>query len=112
MSRPGIVVAWHRVRNRQQRHQLAGSRKEDIVQGIYLEGSRPASKAAIKRFVAGGGDLADINIEATSVFGNEFDGPLSEAPLGTINFVGPDPYTKRNYYGTITVLPDGTVKVS
>ncbi len=75
------------------------------MQGIYLEGSRPPSKVAIKRAVDAG-NISSIRIEATSVFGNEFDGSLSEAPVGRINFVGPDPYNKRNFYGTITVAKD------
>lgn len=81
------------------------------MQGIWLAGRRPKSKAELKRFIADGGDLSRITIEATSMFGNEFDGPLSEAPVGTITFVGPDPYTKRNFYGTIKVTPN-SVKIS
>ncbi len=84
------------------------------MQGIYLEGTRPPSKVAIKRFIADGDEsvLERIEIEATSAFGDEYGGPLSEAPVGRINFVGPDPYTKRNFYGTITVRNDGTVSVA
>lgn len=81
------------------------------MQGIFLQGRRPKSKAELKRFIADGGDLSRVRVEAPSMFGNEFDGPLSEAPNGTITFVGPDPYTKRNFYGTIKVS-DGSVKVS
>ncbi len=81
------------------------------MQGIYLAGQRPASKVAIKRAVAAG-DVDLISIEATSMFGNEYDGPLDEAPVGRINFVGPDPYNKRNFYGTIEVRNDRTIRVT
>ncbi len=81
------------------------------MQGIWLNNSRPPSKVAIRRFIADGGTLDAIFIEATSPFGTEYDGLLSEAPLGRISFVGPDPYTNRKYFGTIVVTEDG-VKVS
>ena len=81
------------------------------MQGIYLAGQRPVSKVAIKRAVAAG-DVDQVSIEATSMMGNEYDGPLDEAPVGRINFVGPDPYTKRNFYGTINVAADGSIKVT
>jgi hypothetical protein len=46
------------------------------------------------------------------MFGNEYDGMLENAPAGRLSFVGPDPYTSRRFYGTITVSTDGTVKVA
>lgn len=52
-------------------------------------------------------DPSQVRLEATSIMGNEYDGLLSEAPDGTYTFVGPDPYTTRNWYGTIT--KNGTV---
>lgn len=72
------------------------------MQGLYLENRRPKSKAELKRFLADGGSPAMIRVQATSMFGNEYDGPLSEMPTGTsVTFVGPDPYTKRSFYGQI-----------
>lgn len=79
------------------------------VQGIFINGVRPKSKKAVKEAVADAPET--VSIEATSVFGNEYGGPLANAPAGEIHFVGPDPYTKRNFYGTLTVKPDGTFKV-
>lgn len=70
------------------------------MQGIYLNYERPKSKAAIKRAVIDGHPA--VNIEATSMFGNEYDGPLREAPDGDYHFVGPCPHTSRKFYGTIT----------
>ncbi len=78
------------------------------MQGIFIQGNRPRSKKAVKEAIAAG---HQVNIEATSVFGNEYDGPVEDAPDGTYTFVGPDPYTARKFYGTITKR-NGTVKVS
>jgi hypothetical protein len=81
------------------------------MQGIFINGSRPKSKKAVKEAVASG---QRVRVEATSFFGNEYDGLLftDDGPaVGTYRFVGPDPYTRRNFYGTITVKDDGTVLV-
>ena len=80
------------------------------MQGIFIQDQRPKSKKQIKETVAQ--EPAKVKLEATSLFGNEYGGPVSEAPVGKYTFVGPDPYTKRNFYGTITVKPDGTITVA
>ena len=77
------------------------------MQGIFIGGQRPKSKKEIKEAVAAG---RFVRIEATSWFGNEYDGDVLAAPPGTYHFVGPDPYKKRNFYGTITVA-NGKVTV-
>lgn len=79
------------------------------MQGIFVGFERPKSKKAVKEAIAA--DPSRVRLEATSVFGNEYDGPVSEAPDGTYTFVGPDPYTKRNFYGNIKVV-GGQAKVS
>ncbi len=78
------------------------------MQGIYVYDRRPKSKKAVKEAVAA--DPSTVRLEATSVFGNEYDGPLNQAPNGTYTFVGPDPYSARNYYGSI-VVRDGKITV-
>lgn len=70
-----------------------------MTQGIYVEYRRPKSKKEVQEAVRAG---KTVSLEATSMFGNEYDGPVDEAPDGTYTFVGPDPYTKRNFYGTLT----------
>lgn len=86
------------------------------MQGIYVQSEvggnyhRPKSKKQIKELIAAG-ELHRVYAEATSMFGNEYNGGLDQAPAGTITFVGPDPYYKRNFYGNITVRPDGSVIV-
>ena len=76
------------------------------MQGITLDGDRLKTKKALKE-----ADIAGLYLEATSVFGNEYNGPLSQAPANTYYVVGPDPYTDRRWYATITVNPNG-VKIS
>lgn len=97
------------------------------MQGIYIDFRRPKSKKELREFVKyayerkvgpyahkdgtvsehatvtnGLNDLARITIEATSMFGNEYGGSLADMPETTkVTFVGPDPYTKRNFYGNI-----------
>lgn len=78
------------------------------MQGVFVNGRRPKSKKAVKEAVAAG---ERVELEATSMFGNEYGGPVSEAPDGRYNFVGPDPHTDRKFYGTVTVT-GGKVKVS
>lgn len=79
-----------------------------MTQGLYVNGQRPKSKKAVKEAIAAEDRVA---LEATSLFGNEYDGSVYLAPVGTYSFVGPDPYNKRNFYGTITVGQDGKVTV-
>lgn len=75
------------------------------MQGVFLNGARPKSKKQVREAVAAG---QRVRIEATSWFGDEYDGPL-DGYEGTkpIYFVGPDPYTKRSFYGQITRGKDG-----
>lgn len=68
------------------------------MQGLFVEGRRPKSKKEVREAIAEG---RSVRIEATSLFGNEYDGPVTEMPDGTINFVGPDPYTSRKFYGNL-----------
>ena len=72
------------------------------MQGIFIDGMRrPKSKKEVREILAD--DPRRVHIEATSLFGDEYDGRASE--LGpydkTVYFVGPDPYSRRNFYGTI-----------
>ena len=61
---------------------------------------RPKSKKEVKELAAT--SPVDISIEGTSMF-DPWSGYATEIPEGTkIAFVGPDPYTKRNFYGTIS----------
>jgi hypothetical protein len=73
----------------------------NMTQGIYVSGRRPKSKKEVKELVLiGRADL--VSLEATSIFGNEYSGPVDQAPDGYFFFVGPDPHTKRSFYGKIS----------
>lgn len=75
------------------------------MQGIYIEGRRPRSKKEIKQWLATRPDK--VVAEATSMFGDEETGPIAWLPVGTkIEFVGPDPYKSRRFYGTIIIRPN------
>jgi hypothetical protein len=77
-----------------------------MTQGIYIKGRRPKSKKEIKEAIVA--DPSQVSVEATSWYGNEYDGPMHQAPYGLrIYFVGPDPYTNRRFYGSIEVTEKG-----
>ena len=71
-----------------------------MTQGIFINGSRPKSKKAIKEAVANG---KRVTLEATSLHGGDYGGAIENAPIGTHFFVGPDPYTNRKFYGQVVV---------
>ncbi len=71
--------------------------------GIYINGRRPKSKKEVKEAIADAGQR--VRLENTSLFGG-YDGDPHLAPPGKYDFVGPDPYTKRNFYGNVVVTAD------
>lgn len=75
-----------------------------MMQGIH---PRFPSKKALREAVAAG---SWVSLEATSLFGNEYDGALEDAPDNTYTVVGPDPYTNRKWYASITKR-DGKITV-
>lgn len=77
--------------------------------GVFVNGQRPKSKKAIKEAIASG---ATVELENTSMFGGHgytvVGGALvPECGDGTpvtrvrVDFVGPDPYNSRKFYGTV-----------
>lgn len=79
-----------------------------MTQGIWSDDStRFASKKALTEAVKAG---RVTYLEATSVFGNEYDGPVSGAPDGTYYVVGPDPYKSRKWYAQVIKSGD-TIKI-
>jgi len=78
------------------------------MQGIFVGVRRAPSKKAVKEAIAAGEPVA---LQATSMFGNEYDGPVVDAPDGSYFFVGPCPNTNRKYYGKI-VKAGASIKVS
>jgi len=81
------------------------------VQGIYVNYRRPKSKKEVVAAVKA--NPSKVSLEATSLFGNEYDGPITEMPVDKMVYVvGPDPYTARNFYLNLTRKEDGTFKVA
>jgi hypothetical protein len=79
-----------------------------MAQGVWdKKGKRFKSKKALRDEIAAGGE---VYLEATSVFGNEWGGALSEAPDGDFFIVGPCPYRDRRWYAHVTKKGD-VVKV-
>lgn len=86
--------------------------------GIFIDGRRPKSKKEVREVVATG-ELGRIELENTSAFDNKFDCSLAtyvdRAKAGEggiklrVDFVGPDPYTKRNFYGNIVIATGAQV---
>ena len=71
-----------------------------MTQGVYVNYRRPPTKKALREAVAD--DPSTVSLEATSMFGNEYDGSLAEASTTQrFTVVGPDPYNKRNWYANI-----------
>ncbi len=70
------------------------------MQGIWINGTRPKSKKAIKEALISGDE---VSLEATSMFGNDYDGLVADAPDGEYDFAGPDVHKTRNFWGTLTV---------
>lgn len=70
--------------------------------GAYVDGKRPATKAALKRALAE--NPAGVEFDGTSPMGPQYS-DLSgvNVPEGvSLSVVGPDPYSRRNWYATVT----------
>jgi hypothetical protein len=80
------------------------------MQGVFVQGARPKFKKTLREDIATMPE--QVRLEATSFFGNEYDGPLTEAPAGTYTVVGPDPHRKRDWYATITVGTSGELSIA
>lgn len=77
-------------------------------QGIFIAGRRPKSKKEVKEAVLA--DPSRVRLERTAWVGDEYDGPVDQAPDGTHYFAGPDPTFNRKFYGQV-VVKNGKVRV-
>jgi hypothetical protein len=80
-----------------------------MAQGIFVDSRRAKSKKAVKDAVRD--DPSRVALEGVAITGKDFDGPITEAPVGKYYFVGPDPYNDRRFYGQI-IKTDSGIKVS
>lgn len=80
--------------------------------GAYINGSRPRTKKALKEALKE--RPTEVSFDATSMFAQVGSYQLDDLPGSGIKLsvTGPDPYTARNWYATVEVKADGTVKVS
>jgi len=79
-----------------------------MTQGIRIKGKYAPSKKAVKEALAA--EPSDVSLVATSFFGNEYDGPVTEMPIEKMaTFVGPDEQRRRNFFGNITRKADGRI---
>lgn len=75
------------------------------MQGVYVKGQRPKTKKILRASAKAAPHT--IILEATSLFGNEYEGKVTEMPQGVIHYVvGPDPYTERTWYAQLTRVGD------
>jgi len=74
-----------------------------MTQGIFVDFKRPRSKKEVKEAIKD--DAGRVRLEATSIFGNEYDGSLDGAPDGDYYFVCPSPQDRRSF-GHITIKGD------
>ena len=82
------------------------------MEGLFISGRRPKSKKAVKEAVATAPET--VTVEVTSMFSDDPGGDITEyvERKGGFTFVGPDPYTKRSFYGTVKVGKTGKLVVS
>lgn len=81
--------------------------------GAYVNGERPKSKKALKDALKGGASY-NVRFDVTSLFdANTRSSYLSnDIPNGvSLSVCGPDPYTLRKWYATVTTV-NGNVKVT
>ena len=76
------------------------------MQGIWVQWARVKTKKdAIKAIK---NEPETVSLQATSFFGNEYDGPILNMPKNQpAHVVGPDPERQRNWYLTIERLDKG-----
>jgi hypothetical protein len=72
--------------------------------GAYVNGERPKSKAALRRALAAGERVTfDVTSPLGPRGGDLIDGTPDDVGTDKLQVVGPDPYTTRNWYGTVQV---------
>ena len=72
--------------------------KGPYMNGVFIDGRRPKSKAEIRRFMENGGVPVLENTSPFSGMDRERLDTFHAAEQPT--FVGPDPYRSRDFYGT------------
>jgi hypothetical protein len=69
------------------------------------------SKKAFKEAVAKGQGFVSVK-NVSDIFEPSYIGDIRLAPVGKHTAVGPDPMTKRNWFASVEIFGDGTIKVA
>lgn len=81
--------------------------------GARVNGERPRTKKALREALATAPDT--VTFDQTAMFPGTGYGamirPGEIAPGGMLTVVGPDPYTSRKWYATVTRNRDGKVTI-
>ena len=80
--------------------------------GAYVDSKRPKTKKALREALNSNPD--SVVFDATSVFTHVIGSiQANNLPEGvTLTVVGPDPYTLRKWYASVTRGSDGKPKIS
>ena len=77
-----------------------------MTQGTFIRGApmtlrRPKTKKELIEALKVAPDR--VVLEATSAFGDEYEGLIVDAPDGNYYVVGPDPFRSRKWYARLSV---------
>jgi hypothetical protein len=79
--------------------------------GAFIDGYRPKSKKALREALRDAPET--VRFDGTSSMGDQFDGFADSIPEGiSLTVAGPDPYTKRSWFATVTRSAEGKVKIT
>lgn len=79
------------------------------MDGIWVNGRRPETKKQVREACVNAPET--VEFDWTSIFDHPNWSRLKDMPECKVNFVGPDPYNSRKFYGTVT-KKNGEVKVT
>lgn len=80
--------------------------------GAFINGERAKSKKAVREALQDDPDSVSFDCtELLTVFTGQIFLPEEIQPDWKLLMVGPDPYRRRNFYGTVTRSADGAYKV-
>lgn len=81
--------------------------------GAYIDGKRPKSKTALKTALKDAPET--VRFDCTAAVGPDAgrsDIMGNDLPAGdTLTVCGPDPYTKRSWYASVSLNSKGGIKV-
>jgi hypothetical protein len=85
------------------------SSKTYIQGGVEFMGGKK-TKGRLKELI--GLNPASVYLYDTSASGSKFNGTVDKLPVGIVfNVIGPDPYSKRDWYASIERDRFGTIRV-